>query len=101
MKQEEDYRNRIAVLEKKSQEGGVVARNKAANEVLRFQKQPSLGFQLAQLKAEDPLPLRRAKLNQEAAAKKSEKATAKAKADEEAAEAAAQKAEVFPNASFF
>jgi len=73
-KQEEDYKNRIAALEKASQEGTVVQKNKAANE-------------LAQLKGEDPLPLRKAKITQESAVRKAEKtrkeaeqATAQAKA---------------------
>ena len=51
-KQEEAYNNKKEELKKKSETGGVVARNKAANE-------------LSQLLAEDPLPLRRAKINQE------------------------------------
>merc|ERR1712137_795476 len=63
LKAEEDaYNQKKAELEKKSQEGGVVSRNKAANE-------------LAQLLSEDPLPLRRAKITAEAAVKRSEKAT--------------------------
>jgi len=59
--QEDAYQAKIAALEKKSEEGGVVSRNKAKNE-------------LEQLKAEDPLPLRKAKLNQQAAVRKCEKA---------------------------
>jgi len=59
-KQQEDYNNKMATLEKKSQEGTGVAKSKAANE-------------LAQLKQEDPLPLRKAKLTQEAALRKVEK----------------------------
>jgi multidrug efflux pump subunit AcrA (membrane-fusion protein) len=59
--QEDAYKRKISDLEKKSQEGGVVSRNKAKAE-------------LEQIKAEDPLPLRKAKLNQEAAVRKSEKA---------------------------
>lgn len=51
-KQEDIYNAKKAELEKKSKEGGVVSRNRASNE-------------LAQLLAEDPLPLRRAKINQE------------------------------------
>jgi len=58
--EEEAYNKKKAELEKKSQEGGVVSRNKAANE-------------LAQLLAEDPLPLRRAKITQEAAVKKADR----------------------------
>jgi len=71
--QEDAYNNKKADLEKKSQEGGVVSRNKAANE-------------LAQHLAEDPLPLRRAKITTEAAVKKAERARI---ASEEAAEQAA------------
>eukprot|EP01105_Mastigella_eilhardi_P015192 TRINITY_DN345_c0_g1_i3.p2 TRINITY_DN345_c0_g1~~TRINITY_DN345_c0_g1_i3.p2 ORF type:complete len:210 (-),score=91.83 TRINITY_DN345_c0_g1_i3:64-693(-) len=78
--QEEAYATKIADLEKKSQEGSIVARNRAANE-------------LAQVKSEDPLPLRRAKLTQQVAVKRSEKATLQAKADEAAAEVAADKAQ--------
>jgi len=59
-KEEEAYNTKKAELERKSKEGGVVSRNKAANE-------------LAQLLAEDPLPLRRAKITTEAAVKKAEK----------------------------
>eukprot|EP00727_Mastigamoeba_balamuthi_P004358 m51a1_g13920 hypothetical protein (428) ;mRNA; r:813673-815143 len=66
---------------------GVVKRNKAANE-------------LEQLLAEDPLPLRKAKINQAAAVKKAEKASAaaseakaKAEADARAVEAATREAE--------
>merc|ERR1712063_75550 len=80
--QEKAYNDKKAELQKKSEEGGVVSRNKAANE-------------LAQLLAEDPLPLRRAKITQEAAVKKAERATAAAAAAREAAEksaAAASKA---------
>ena len=58
--QEDAYNQKKADLEKKSQEGGVVSRNKAANE-------------LAQHLAEDPLPLRRAKITTEAAVKKAER----------------------------
>lgn len=80
-KQEEAYAAKKQDLEKKTQEGGLVSRNKAANE-------------LAQLLAEDPLPLRRAKINQEAAVKKSEKAALAAKeAATKAEEAAARAAE--------
>ena len=72
--QEDAYNAKKLDLEKKSQEGGVVSRNKAANE-------------LAQLLAEDPLPLRRAKITQEAAVKKAERTRLEAEA---AAESAAQ-----------
>merc|ERR1712227_264917 len=68
LKAEEDaYNQKKAELEKKSQEGGVVSRNKAANE-------------LAQHLAEDPLPLRRAKITAEDAVKRAEK-TRQAAAD--------------------
>merc|ERR1712137_143727 len=58
---------------------GVVTRNKAKNE-------------LAQLLAEDPLPLKRAKITQEAAIRKAEKATAHASATRQTAEASANAA---------
>jgi len=69
-KQEEEYHNKISSLEAKSkdQASPVVQRNKAANE-------------LAQLKNEDPLPLRKAKITQEAALRKVQK---EKKATEEA-----------------
>merc|ERR1712232_879307 len=77
--QEKAYNDKKLDLEKKSQEGGVVSRNKAANE-------------LAQHLAEDPLPLRRAKITAEAAVKRAEK-TSKAAADaRQAAEASANAA---------
>jgi len=72
--QEDAYNSKKEDLQRKSQEGGVVSRNKAANE-------------LAQLLAEDPLPLRRAKITQEAAIKKAERTRIESEA---AAEAAAQ-----------
>ena len=85
--QEKALADKIASLEKKSEEGGVVSRNRAKAE-------------LEQVKSEDPLPLRRAKLNQAATLKKSEKARKaaaeqKAKAEEVAAqlEVASQEAE--------
>lgn len=61
--QEEAYAAKVAELERKSTDTstGIVTRNKAAAE-------------LAQLKAEDPLPLRKAKITQEAALRKAEKA---------------------------
>jgi len=80
--EEKAYNDKKEMLKKKSEEGGVVSRNKAANE-------------LAQLLSEDPLPLRRAKITQEAAVKKAEKATNAAASAREAAEksaAAASKA---------
>jgi len=78
--QEDSYNNKIADLEKKSNEGSVVQQNKAKNE-------------LAQLKQEDPLPLRKAKVTLEAARKKAEKARAPFEAATKAAEAARAKAE--------
>merc|ERR1712232_784913 len=80
LKAEEDaFNKKKADLEKKSQEGGVVSRNKAANE-------------LAQLLSEDPLPLRRAKITAEAAVKRAEKtanaaASARKSAEDSATEA--------------
>eukprot|EP00211_Chloroparvula_japonica_P007796 CAMPEP_0119131118 /NCGR_PEP_ID=MMETSP1310-20130426/9491_1 /TAXON_ID=464262 /ORGANISM="Genus nov. species nov., Strain RCC2339" /LENGTH=314 /DNA_ID=CAMNT_0007121671 /DNA_START=57 /DNA_END=1001 /DNA_ORIENTATION=+ len=75
-KQEEAYKNKCDTLRKKSEEGGVVSRNKAKNE-------------LEQLLAEDPLPLRQAKITQEAAVRKNEKARKAAEEARIAAEAAA------------
>jgi len=80
LKAEEDaFNKKKADLEKKSQEGGVVSRNKAANE-------------LAQLLAEDPLPLRRAKITAEAAVKRAEKTSKAAASAREAAETSAKAA---------
>ena len=62
-KQESEYQGKIQDCERRSEEGGVVQRNKAKAE-------------LAQLKAEDPLPLQRAKITLEAAHKRAEKARA-------------------------
>ena len=78
--QEDAYNNKKADLERKSEEGGVVSRNKAKAE-------------LAQHLAEDPLPLRRAKINQEAAVRKADKAAAEAELARVAAEAALAEAE--------
>jgi len=71
---------RTAELQRKSTEGGVVQQNKAKNE-------------LAQHLAEDPLPLRKAKITLEAALKRAEKARAPFEAATRAAEAARQAAE--------
>jgi len=60
--QEDAYKKKTEELTKKTEEGGVVQRNKAKAE-------------LAQHLAEDPLPLSKAKLTTEAAHKKAEKAT--------------------------
>jgi DNA repair exonuclease SbcCD ATPase subunit len=61
-KQEESYHNAISVLDAKSKDPsvGTVAKSKAAAE-------------LAQLKGSDPLPLRKAKITQEASLRKVEK----------------------------
>jgi len=62
VKAEEDaYNKKADDLRKKGEEGGAVSRNKAKNE-------------LAQLLAEDPLPLRKARITLEAATKRAEKA---------------------------
>ena len=74
--QEQAYNEKKADLERRSEEGGVVSKNKAKAE-------------LAQLLAEDPLPLRRAKITQEAAVKKAEKATEAAVAARKEAEESA------------
>jgi len=74
-KQEAEYNGKIADCERRSEEGGVVQRNKAKAE-------------LAQLKAEDPLPLSRAKITLEAAQKRAEKARAPFEAATKIAEAA-------------
>jgi len=60
--QEDNYHNQIQTLERKKEDpsAGQVSKNKAAAE-------------LAQLKQENPLPLRRAKITQEAALRKVEK----------------------------
>jgi len=84
--QEDAYNNKTSDLKRKSEDESstVVARNKAKNE-------------LAQHLGEDPLPLRRAKINQEAAVRKAERATkaaAEARATAEAARAAAEKSRV-------
>ena len=76
---EEAYAAKTALLKKKSEEGGVVSRNKAANE-------------LAQHLAEDPLPLRKAKITQEAAVKKAERAKVAAGKAREAAQEATKRA---------
>jgi len=78
--QENAYKQRIADLQKKSEEGGVVSRNKAKAE-------------LEQVKAEDPLPLRKAKLNQEASVRKSEKSKKIAEEKAETAKVAKAQAE--------
>merc|ERR1712137_1041462 len=79
LKKEEDAFNaKKSELERKGNDEsiGLVTRNKAKNE-------------LAQLLAEDPLPLKRAKITQEAAVRKAEKATAHAAQTRQASEASA------------
>ena len=78
-KQEDAYNTKTETLKKKSEEGGVVSRNKAKNE-------------LAQHLAEDPLPLRTAKITAEAALRKAEKATNEAATARARAEADAKQA---------
>jgi hypothetical protein len=78
--QEESRNRRTEELKRKSTEGGVVQQNKAKNE-------------LAQHLAEDPLPLRKAKITLEAALKKAEKARAPFEAATREAEAARAVAE--------
>ncbi|KAL6057218.1 Helicase [Balamuthia mandrillaris] len=65
--QEQAYNQKTEQLKKASEEGGMVSRNKAKNE-------------LAQHLGEDPLPLRRAKISTEAAVKKADKASQAAEA---------------------
>jgi hypothetical protein len=62
-RQESEYQGKIADAKQRSEEGGAVSKGKAAAE-------------LAQLQAEDPLPLRKAKITLEAANKRAEKARA-------------------------
>jgi len=76
VKRQEDERNKkTEELQQKSSQGSVVQQNKAKAE-------------LAQHLAEDPLPLRKAKITLEAARKKAEKARAPFEAATNAAEAA-------------
>ena len=80
--QEQAFEDKKAALEKTKNDMsiGVVKRNRAANE-------------LDQMLSEDPLPLRKAKINQAATVKKSERATKAAEAAKEKAEAAVKNAE--------
>ncbi|KAL6080410.1 putative TolA protein [Balamuthia mandrillaris] len=78
--QEDSYNARTEELKRKSTEGGVVQQNKAKAE-------------LAQHLAEDPLPLRKAKITLEAAKKKADKARAPFEAATKAAEEARAVAE--------
>eukprot|EP00009_Paramoeba_aestuarina_P008740 CAMPEP_0201520384 /NCGR_PEP_ID=MMETSP0161_2-20130828/10760_1 /ASSEMBLY_ACC=CAM_ASM_000251 /TAXON_ID=180227 /ORGANISM="Neoparamoeba aestuarina, Strain SoJaBio B1-5/56/2" /LENGTH=441 /DNA_ID=CAMNT_0047918715 /DNA_START=22 /DNA_END=1347 /DNA_ORIENTATION=+ len=78
--QEKAYNEKTETLKKQSEEGGVVTRNKA---------KVSLDAHLA----EDPLPLRKAKITLEAANKRADKARAPFQAATEVAEAARAEAE--------
>jgi hypothetical protein len=83
VKKEENARDsKTKDLTEKSESGGVVARNKAKAE-------------LAQHLAEDPLPLRKAKITLEAAVKKADRATKAAEAAQEAAESSLAEAEAY------
>merc|ERR1712063_215904 len=89
LKKEEDAFNaKKSELERKGNDEsiGLVTRNKAKNE-------------LAQLLAEDPLPLKRAKITQEAAVRKADKATAHAAQTRQASEATAAAAQAREAAS--
>jgi len=77
--QEDAYNAKTAELRAKSETGGVVSMNRAKNE-------------LAQHLAEDPLPLRKAKITAEAAAKRNERALTAAAAARQSADAAAREA---------
>jgi len=80
VKAQEDYKNnKTEELKRKSTQGGIVQQNKAKNE-------------LAQHLAEDPLPLRKAKITLEAALKKAEKARAPFEAARKVAEEAEEEA---------
>jgi DNA repair exonuclease SbcCD ATPase subunit len=83
VKSQEDARNnKTAELQRKTEEGGLVSKNKAKAE-------------LAQHLAEDPLPLRKAKITLEAAVKKAEKAAASAEAASEEARQKVDEAEAY------
>ena len=81
-REEDEYNGKIADCERRSTQGGVVQQNKAKAE-------------LAQLRAEDPLPLRKAKITLEAA----EKRAAKARAPFEAATKKAEDARAVATSS--
>jgi len=80
--QEDAYNTKTADLTQRSETGGNVSRNKAKNE-------------LAQHLAEDPLPLRRAKITTEAAKKKADAAKAAAEAAEDDARKKLKEAEEY------
>lgn len=73
--QEDEYQGKIDDCNARSEQGGIVSRNKAKQE-------------LAVLLAEDPLPLRKAKITLSAAHKRAEKARAPFEAATKEAEAA-------------
>jgi len=80
--QEDAFNNRTEELRRATTTGGLVSQNKAKNE-------------LSQHLASDPLPLRRARITQEAAVKKAERATMAAQVAREAAERAVAEAEAY------
>merc|ERR1712137_894146 len=84
--EEKAYNDKKEELERKSTQGGVVSMNKAKAE-------------LAQHLAEDPLPLRKAKITQEAAVKRADKARQAAEAAAKEATQARQAAESARQAS--
>jgi vacuolar-type H+-ATPase subunit I/STV1 len=81
-KQEDEFNGKTDELTKKTESGGVVAQNRAKAE-------------LASHLASDPLPLRRAKINTEAATKKAEKAKLAADEAFEAAKKKVDEAEAY------
>jgi len=80
--QEDSYQGKIADAQQRSETGGTVSRGKASAE-------------LAQLQAENPLPLRKAKITLEAAQKRAEKARAPFLEARERAENAFKEAEAY------
>jgi chromosome segregation ATPase len=81
-REEDEYNGKINDATQRSEQGGVVSRNRAKNE-------------LAQLLAEDPLPLRRAKITLEAAVKRADRAVKAAEEALAAAQAALAEAEAY------
>lgn len=89
VKSQEEARNlKTAELERKSEEGGLVSRNKAkaelAQHLAEVRSPPCRSFLAACINGvstlQDPLPLRKAKITLEAAVKKAEKAANAAEA---------------------
>jgi len=80
--QEDAYNSKTDDLKRKSEEGSVVQKNKAKNE-------------LAQHLGEDPLPLRKAKITLEAAVRKSERAEKAAEEARIAAEKSLEQAQAY------